>query len=68
MATSYNDQWVLQRSAERNTIVRRMSWHRSGAGILDQRSDGVLRVPAGPVKRAGVSSIRAPLKADRRDF
>jgi hypothetical protein len=24
MATSYNDQWVLQRSSERKAIVRRM--------------------------------------------
>jgi hypothetical protein len=67
MATSYNDQWVLQRSSDGNTIVRRMSCHRAVAGTFDG-SHGLLGVPAGPVRQWGVSSIHALPKAGRRDL
>jgi hypothetical protein len=68
MATSYNDQWVLKRSSERNTIIRRISFPRAVMTPSTSALMGVLRVPAGPIKQSGVSSIRAPLKAGRRDF
>jgi hypothetical protein len=68
MATPYNDQWVLQHSLQRDTIVRRRHFHRAVANTLEKRSHGVVRVPVGPIKQPGVSSIRALPQAGRRDF
>ena len=68
MATSYNDQWVLQRSAERKAIVRRISSYGAIAGTLEKRSHRVLRVPASSIRQSGVLSVSALLKTGRQRF
>jgi hypothetical protein len=43
VATSYRDQWVLQRSSERIRVVRRLFRYGAVTEAQDERSDRALR-------------------------